>query len=39
MPQLEVAEGIKINYEIYGQGEPVLFLGGIQLVSLGIIAM
>ena len=31
MPQLEVGEDIKINYEVYGQGEPVLFLGGIMM--------
>jgi pimeloyl-ACP methyl ester carboxylesterase len=31
MPQLEVGEGIKINYEVHGQGEPVLFLGGIMM--------
>ena len=31
MPQLEAGEGIKINYEVYGQGEPVLFLGGIMM--------
>lgn len=31
MPQLDVGEGIKINYEVYGQGEPVLFLGGIMM--------
>jgi 3-oxoadipate enol-lactonase len=31
MPQLEVGEGIRINYEVYGQGEPVLFLGGIMM--------
>jgi pimeloyl-ACP methyl ester carboxylesterase len=31
MPQLDVGEGMKINYEVYGQGEPVLFLGGIMM--------
>jgi len=31
MPQLEVGEGIRINYEVYGQGEPILFLGGIMM--------
>jgi 3-oxoadipate enol-lactonase len=31
MPQLDVGDGIKINYEVYGEGEPVLFLGGIMM--------
>lgn len=31
MPKLDVGEGIKINYEVYGDGEPVLFLGGIMM--------
>jgi 3-oxoadipate enol-lactonase len=31
MPQLDVGDGIKINYEVHGEGEPVLFLGGIMM--------
>jgi 3-oxoadipate enol-lactonase len=31
MPQLDVGDGININYDVYGQGEPVLFLGGIMM--------
>jgi 3-oxoadipate enol-lactonase len=34
MPQLDVGDGIKLNYEVYGQGEPVLFLGGIMMNTL-----
>jgi len=31
MPKLDVGDGIKINYEVHGEGEPVLFLGGIMM--------
>lgn len=31
MPHLDAGDGIKIYYEVYGQGEPVLFLSGIMM--------
>jgi 3-oxoadipate enol-lactonase len=34
MPQLDVGGEIKINYDVYGEGEPVLFLGGIMMNTL-----
>lgn len=34
MPKLDVGDGINVNYEVYGEGEPVLFLGGIMMNTL-----
>jgi pimeloyl-ACP methyl ester carboxylesterase len=31
VPHLDVGDGIKIYYEVHGEGEPVLFLSGIMM--------